>query len=130
MDGVPPRSLGLAVSHTEAMPFNKLCEINRAFEESNLDICVDIIDWTQTSSEFQRSVEQSGRVRIQQAGASVSPLFGGGLKINISAIPADLRAVTHGSDIAAVRTFGTKIVDKKTSAKPMNLIMVRSVCIK
>ena len=65
MDGVPPRSLGLAVSHTEAMPFNKLCEINRAFEESDLDICGDIIDWTQTSSEFQRSVEHSGRVRIQ-----------------------------------------------------------------
>lgn len=57
--------LDLAVSHTEPMPFNKLCELNRAFEESDLDICVDIIDWTQTSAEFQRSVEQSGWVRIQ-----------------------------------------------------------------
>ena len=112
------------------MPFNKLCELNRALEGSDFDICVDIIDWTQTSSEFQRSVEQSGQVRIQQAGVSVRPLFGGGLKINISAIATDLRAVTHGSDIAAVRTFGTKIVDKKTSTKPMNLIMVRSLCVK
>ena len=62
---LPPRLLDLAISHTDPMPFNKLCELNRAFEESDLDICVDIIDWTQASSEFQRSVEQSGRVRSQ-----------------------------------------------------------------
>jgi hypothetical protein len=48
----------------EALPFAKLCQIGSIFEASDLDICVDIVDWPQASAEFQRSVEQSGRVRI------------------------------------------------------------------
>lgn len=57
--------LDIAVSHTQALSFQKLCQLSRAFEESDLDICVDIVDWPQASSEFRRSVEQSGMVLLR-----------------------------------------------------------------
>ena len=56
--------LDIAVSHPQALPFHKLCQLSSAFEASDLDICVDIVDWLQASPEFRRSVEQSGMVRI------------------------------------------------------------------
>ena len=57
--------LDIAVSHTQALSFQKLCQLSRAFEESELDICVDIIDWPQASLEFRLSVEQGGMVKIK-----------------------------------------------------------------
>ena len=57
--------LDIAVIHSQALPFQKRCQISTAFEESDLDICVDIVDWPQASPEFQRSVAQSGMVRLQ-----------------------------------------------------------------
>ena len=36
-----------------------------AIKEFELAICVDVTDWPQASPEFQRSVEQSGMVRLQ-----------------------------------------------------------------
>ena len=57
--------LDIAVSHTEALSFRKLCQLRSAFEDSDLDICVDIVDWPQASREFRLSVEQSGMVRLQ-----------------------------------------------------------------
>jgi type I restriction enzyme S subunit len=50
---------------TSALPFHKLCQLSSAFEASDLDICVDIVDWLQASPEFRRSVEQTGMVRIR-----------------------------------------------------------------
>lgn len=57
--------LDIAVSHPHALPFLKLCQLSIAFEESDLDICVDIVDWLQASPEFRQSVELSGMVRLQ-----------------------------------------------------------------
>ena len=57
--------LDIAVSHSQALPFLRLCQLSIAFEESDLDICVDIVDWLQASPEFRKSVEQSGMVRLQ-----------------------------------------------------------------
>ena len=54
-----------AHAHDQALPFHKLCQLSSAFEESELDICVDIVDWHQASPEFRRTVEQSGMVRIR-----------------------------------------------------------------
>ena len=57
--------LDIAVSQSQTLSFQKLCQLSRAFEESELDICVDIIDWPQASLEFRLSVEQSGMVKIK-----------------------------------------------------------------
>ena len=57
--------LDIAVSHTQALSFQQLCQLSSAFEESDLDICVDIVDWQQASPEFRRSIEQSGMLRVQ-----------------------------------------------------------------
>ena len=57
--------LDIAVSHTDALSFQKLCQLSSAFEDSDLDICVDIVDWPQASPEFRLSVEQSGMLRLQ-----------------------------------------------------------------
>ena len=57
--------LDIAVGHTQALSFQKLCQLSRAFKESDLDICVDMVDWQQASPAFRRSVEQSGMLRVQ-----------------------------------------------------------------
>ena len=57
--------LDIAVIHSQALPFQKRCQISTAFEESDLDICVDITDWYQANPEFRRSVEKSGVVQLQ-----------------------------------------------------------------
>ena len=57
--------LDIAVGHTQALSFQKLCQLSRAFKESDLDICVDMVDWQQASPAFRCSVEQSGMLRVQ-----------------------------------------------------------------
>ena len=56
--------LDIAIIHAHPLPFSKLCQLGSAFEASDLDICVDIVDWLQASAEFRRCVERSGMVRI------------------------------------------------------------------
>ena len=57
--------LDIAVSQSQTLSFQKLCQLSRAFEGSDLDICADIVDWPQASPEFRRGVEQSDMVRLQ-----------------------------------------------------------------
>ena len=56
--------LDIAVSHNQALSFQQLCQLSNAFEQSDLDICVDIVDWPQASQEFRCSMERSGMVRL------------------------------------------------------------------
>ena len=54
----------LTVSHPKALLFSKLCQVGSAFEASDLDICVDIVDWSRAGIAFRSSVEQKGMVLI------------------------------------------------------------------
>lgn len=56
--------LDIAVIHAQPLSFSKLCQLGSAFEASDLDICVDIVDWLQASEEFRRCVAQNAMVRI------------------------------------------------------------------
>ncbi len=57
--------LDLAVFPPSPLRLKDYGQLREAFEESDLDICVDIVDWPQASPEFRRCVEQDGMVRLQ-----------------------------------------------------------------
>ena len=57
--------LDLAVIAPQALRLQDYGVLREAFEDSDLDICVDIIDWPRASPEFRRCVEQSGMVRLR-----------------------------------------------------------------
>ena len=57
--------LDLAVIAPQALRLQDYGVLNEAFEASDQDICVDIVDWPRASPEFRRCVEQSGMVRLR-----------------------------------------------------------------
>ena len=40
--------------------------MKRAFEDSDLQICVDVIDWNQADSTFKARVTKQGMVELQR----------------------------------------------------------------
>lgn len=56
--------LDLALVGEERLPFSLLNELAEAFDESDLTIKVDLVDWTATSEAFRRIIEQD-RVVVQ-----------------------------------------------------------------
>lgn len=50
--------LDLAIMTSQPLSFSKMAEIKEAFDESNLSIRVDIVDWAATSDLFQQIIEQ------------------------------------------------------------------------
>ena len=49
--------LDLALVPEEALDWRVLARLREAFEESDLPITVDVIDWSQASPEFKKRVE-------------------------------------------------------------------------
>jgi predicted nucleotidyltransferase len=57
--------LDLAIIAPQTLSLTKMATIKEAFEESNLSIRVDIVDWATTSDTFRKIIEQD-KVVIQQ----------------------------------------------------------------
>ena len=50
--------LDLAIMGERPLPWQTVARLREAFEESDLPIVVDVIDWAATSEEFRRAVVQ------------------------------------------------------------------------
>lgn len=48
--------LDLALHAPAPLDWRTLARLREAFEASNLDICVDVVDWAQTSDSFRQAV--------------------------------------------------------------------------
>ena len=54
--------LDLAVVSTVALPTRRLALLANAFEESNLPLRVDVVDWQSTSQAFRRRIAEQHEV--------------------------------------------------------------------
>ncbi len=63
--------LDLAIMTTRPLSFSQITILKEAFEESDLPIRVDVVDWAETSETFQKIIEQD-KVVIQE---KLSPKF-------------------------------------------------------
>lgn len=52
----PFSDLDLALHAPTPLDWRTLARLRQAFEESDLDICVDVLDWAQTSASFRQAV--------------------------------------------------------------------------
>lgn len=57
--------LDLAIMTQQPLSFSKMAIIKEAFDESDLPIRVDVVDWAATSEAFQKIIEQD-KVVIQE----------------------------------------------------------------
>lgn len=57
--------LDLAVIQPEPISLTTISRLKNAFEESDLPICVDVVDWSQADSEFKAMVAAQGMVELQ-----------------------------------------------------------------
>ncbi len=57
--------LDLAIITRQALPWSKMATVKEAFDESDLSIRVDIVDWATTSETFRKIIEQD-KVEIQE----------------------------------------------------------------
>jgi predicted nucleotidyltransferase len=56
--------LDLAIMTQQPLSFSKMAIIKEAFDESDLPIRVDVVDWAETSETFKKIIEQN-KVVIQ-----------------------------------------------------------------
>lgn len=59
--------LDLVIMTNHPLSFSKMAILKEAFDESNLPIRVDIVDWADTSETFRKIIEQN-KVVIQEQG--------------------------------------------------------------
>lgn len=64
----PYSDLDLAVVSPQPLPLSALAAIKEAFDESNLTVRVDIVDWPAASDAFKKAIGES-KVLIQQGKA-------------------------------------------------------------
>ena len=57
--------LDLAIMTQQPLSFSKMAIIKEAFDESDLPIRVDVVDWAETSETFRKIIEQD-KVVIQE----------------------------------------------------------------
>ena len=57
--------LDLAVELANPLDIRTLCKLKDAMEDSDVPICVDIVDWHQASDEFKKSVSMQGMSVIE-----------------------------------------------------------------
>jgi uncharacterized protein len=57
--------LDLAISQPEPLTLHTISCLKIVFEDSDLPICVDVIDWNQADSEFKAMVTRQGMVELQ-----------------------------------------------------------------
>lgn len=56
--------LDLLIRGPEKLPIKRFYQLQDAFEESELDIRVDVLDWHRTSDAFRQTLEQQGMQRL------------------------------------------------------------------
>ena len=59
-------ALDLAIIQTEPLTLRIISRLKSAFEDSNLPICVDVVDWNQADSAFKAMVTKHGMIKLQQ----------------------------------------------------------------
>ena len=57
--------LDLAVIQPEPLTLRVISRLKTAFENSDLPICVDVVDWNQADNEFKAMVTKQGMVELQ-----------------------------------------------------------------
>ena len=57
--------LDLAIIQPEPLTLRTISRLRIAFEDSDLPICVDVVDWNQADSEFKAMVARQGMVELQ-----------------------------------------------------------------
>jgi uncharacterized protein len=57
--------LDLAVIQPEPLTLRVISRLKTAFEDSDLPICVDVVDWNQADNEFKVMVTKQGMVELQ-----------------------------------------------------------------
>jgi uncharacterized protein len=57
--------LDLAIIQPEPLTLRTISRLKIAFEDSDLPICVDAVDWNQADSEFKAMVTKQGMVELQ-----------------------------------------------------------------
>jgi uncharacterized protein len=65
--GIPRKysDLDLAIIQPEPLTLRAISRLKNAFEDSDLPICVDVVDWNQANSEFKSMVANQGMVELQ-----------------------------------------------------------------
>lgn len=56
--------LDLAIIQREPLSLRTISRLKTAFEDSDLPICVDVVDWNQADSEFKAMVAAQGMVEL------------------------------------------------------------------
>ena len=59
-------ALDLAIIQTEPLTLRIISRLKSAFEDSDLPICVDVVDWNQAGCKFKAMVTKQGMVELQQ----------------------------------------------------------------
>ena len=57
--------LDLAIIQPEPLSLHTISRLKIAFEDSDLPICVDVVDWNQADTEFKAMVSKQGMVELQ-----------------------------------------------------------------
>ena len=58
-------ALDLAIIQTEPLTLRIISRLKSAFEDSNLPICVDVVDWNQADSAFKAMVTKQVMAELQ-----------------------------------------------------------------
>ena len=59
-------ALDLGIIQPEPLTLRTIGRLKSAFENSDLPICVDVVDWNQADSAFKAMVTKQGMVELQQ----------------------------------------------------------------
>ena len=59
-------ALNLGIIQTEPLTLRTISRLKSAFEDSDLPICVDVVDWNQADSAFKGMVTKQRMVELQQ----------------------------------------------------------------
>ena len=64
--GIPRKysDLDLAIIQPEPLSLRTISRLKNAFEDSDLPICVDVVDWNQSDNEFKAMVTAQGMVEL------------------------------------------------------------------
>ena len=57
--------IDLAIALPQPLGLRKLRQLKDAFEDSELPICVDIVDWSLADADFKAAVEAQGMAALQ-----------------------------------------------------------------
>ena len=67
VNGTPRKysDIDLAIALPEPLGLRKLRQLKDAFEDSDLPICVDIVEWSLADADFKAAVEMQGMAALQ-----------------------------------------------------------------